>query len=297
MGDVQIYYDPLGFEVDNLGRKTKSGDPADGDTPYIRLPIRMLGIDTPETNYPTVGSPENSDARLQELATWLQQGHAPATDELAAFLVPRLDTGTAGSLQKQHGEAAKAAFKQALADRLTKPNGSSRSMYLHAADEHFDHYGRLLAYVAPSYTSAELANMSRHDRRTFNLEMVENGWAASLLIYPSLPKYIDLELFYQAAKGAFDNDLGAWADKATMLTGYEWRMCIKLHKTTKKLLNGERLSTAERYGWVERYCFDITTREVYGPQDYIKVEPYARAFVFPVDMRTAVGDLNLTPGA
>ena len=192
MGDVQIYYDPLGFEVDKIGKKTKSGVPADGDTPYIRMPIRMLGIDTPETNYPGVGSPANSDARLQELATWIQQGDAPVTNALGTHLIPRLNTGIAGTLLKQQGEAAKAAFKQALAARLTRPSGSSRSMYLHAADEHFDHYGRLLAYVAPSYTSAELAAMSRHQRRTFNLEMVENGWAASLLIYPSLPKICGL---------------------------------------------------------------------------------------------------------
>ncbi len=296
MGSVQIYYDPIGFELDKLGKKTKSGDPADGDTPYIRMSIRMLGIDTPETNYPTVGSPANSDARLKELAQWIQQGQAPISNDLAAHLFPRLDTGTAGTLQKQHGDSAKAAFKQALAARLTKPNGNTRSLYLHAADEHFDSFGRLLAYIAPRYTKTELPNTTPHDRRTFNLEMIENGWAASLLIYPSLPKYVNLEMTYQAAKSAYDNNLGAWADKATMLTGYEWRMCIKLHKVTKKLVNGDSLSTAERYGWVDRFCFDITDRKVYEPQDYVKVPPYARAFAWPEDMRRAVGDLNLLPG-
>ncbi len=103
-------------------------------------------------------------------------------------------------------------------------------------------------------------------------------------------------MFYQGAKTVFDNDLGAWADKATMLTGYEWRMCIKLHKVKKRLLNGEKFSTAERYGWVERFCFNLTTLEVYDPQGYVQVPPYARAFVFPEDMRRAVGDLNLIPG-
>ena len=62
MTELKVFYDPLGFEVDRIGKKTKSGDPADGDTPYVRMPIRMLGIDTPETNYPGVESPANSDA-------------------------------------------------------------------------------------------------------------------------------------------------------------------------------------------------------------------------------------------
>lgn len=296
MASVQIFYDPLGFEVDKLGKKTKSGDPADGDTPYVRVPIRMLGIDTPETNYPTIGSPANSDVRLAELGHWIQQGHAPVNNDLAAHLLPRLNTGTAGSLQRVHGDAAKAAFKQALSARLTRPNGTKRSLFLYAADEHFDQYGRLLAYAAPCYSKAELASMTLHQRRTFNLEMVETGWAASLLIYPSLPKFADLEMFYDGAKAAFDNDQGAWADKSTMLTGYEWRMCIKLHKVTKKLVNGQTLSTAERYSWIERFCFDLTKRTVFNPQDYLKVPPYARAFVWPKDMRRAVGDLNLTPG-
>ena len=138
--------------------------------------------------------------------------------------------------------------------------------------------------------------MTRHDRRTFNMQMVEIGWGASLLIYPSLPKYVDLEMFYAAAKNAVDNNLGAWADPM-MLTGYEWRMCIKLHKVTQKLVAGDSLSTVERNGWIERYCFDLTTLEVYEPQDYVKVEPHKRAFVFPKAMRRAVGDLNLIPGA
>ncbi len=42
--------------------------------------------------------------------------------------------------------------------------------------------------------------MTRHQRRTFNLQVVEIGWASSLLIYPSLPKYVDLEMFYAVGK-------------------------------------------------------------------------------------------------
>ncbi len=39
--------------------------------------------------------------------------------------------------------------------------------------------------------------------------MVEIGWASTLLIYPSLPKYVDLEMFYAVAKDAVEDNLGA----------------------------------------------------------------------------------------
>ena len=69
MEQVQIFWDPNGIELEQLGKKTKSGDPADGDTPYVRMPIRMLGIDTPETNYQGGEATANTDrCRAQSTA-------------------------------------------------------------------------------------------------------------------------------------------------------------------------------------------------------------------------------------
>jgi hypothetical protein len=136
--------------------------------------------------------------------------------------------------------------------------------------------------------------MSVKDRATFNLLMVDSGWAASFPIYPSLPKYADLVLLQEVAQDAFENHKGAWADPLT-LAGYEFRMCHKLWKVTKKLVKGEKVESRERYGWVERYCTDMTTREIFQPQDYHKVKPFNRVFLWSKDVTEAVGKLNLSP--
>jgi len=295
MAGVKIFWDPQSFELDSLGDKRYLGPPADGDTPCVRAPIRMLSIDTPETNYPGVGKPAKSDERLAELAQWLQAGQAPIDDGLSQHLYPRLATGQAGSLQEQQGVEAKRVFQQFLDERLTRPGGSRRNVFLYAADEPFDQYGRLLAYMAPYYSNQELAALNPRDRATFNLLMVESGWAASLVIYPSLPKYQDLVMFQAAAREAVDHQRGAWAEPL-LLTGYEWRLCIKLHGVTRKLVAGQRLSSRDRQGWIERYGADLTTLEIFKPQDYYRVPPYNRLFIWPGDVTEAVGRLNLTPG-
>ena len=72
-------------------------------------------------------------------------------------------------------------------------------------------------------------------------------------------------------------------------------MCIRLHQITKKLEAGETLSSRERGGWVTRYCVDMTTREIREPEDYYKVLPYNRIFIWPQDVAEAVGKMNLVP--
>ena len=214
---------------------------------------------------------------------------------ILTHLHPKLATGGAGTLQEQQGEKAQEEFTQLLEAKLTRPSGSKRTVFLRAADQPFDQYGRLLAYMAPSYTAKELATMSRKDRATFNLLMVDSGWAASFPIYPSLPQHIDLMMLRESAKETFDNHKGAWADPA-MLTGYEFRMCLRLHDVTKKLVAGNNLKSSERNGWVERYCLDMTTREIFYPQNYYRVKPHDRIFVWPEDVSEAVGKINLLPG-
>lgn len=290
MEEVKIFWDPLGDQLDSLGNKKNSGTPADGDTPYIRTPIRMLGIDTPETNYPTIGSPANSDDKLLELAELLQTGKYNVDQGLVDFLLPKLITGTAGTLQKEQGEKAKKVFKELLDEKLTKPNGTKRSLFVYSADEPFDHYGRLLAYLSPKYTDKEKNEDQFKNRETFNYLMIANGWASSIMIYPNLPKNSDLRKTRIAGKKAVEEGLGAWADDK-MLTGYEWRMCIKLYKAIKKL-KGENTHVKES-NWTTRFCMDMTTLQVYYPQEYYKVQPYNRIFIWGEDIRDAVAKLNL----
>lgn len=293
MAKVKFFWDPAGFEVDALGTN-KFERITDGDTPYVSMSIRMLSIDTPEVHYPGNQNPAAHDARLAELAAWLQAGQAPVSDALAAFLHPKLASGSAGTLQKQQGDAATAEFQRLLDLKLTRANGNKREVFLRTGDERFDQYGRLLAYMAPSYSASEREQLAYRERATFNLFMIESGWAASFPIYPSLPKYRDLVLLQEVAQDAVTQRRGAWAEPL-MLTGYEFRMCHKLWSVASRLVKGEKVASAARYGWIERYCADMTTQAIYEPQDYFRVPPYNRVFIWPRDVTDAVGKLNLTP--
>ncbi len=293
MPKVNLFWNPAGFELDSLGTKqlTKISD---GDTPQISFSIRMLSIDTPEVHYPGTQSPAKQDEKFAQLAQWIAQGKAPIDGALGEFLRPKLATGSAGTLQKQQGDLATKAFQDLLDAKLTKPNGRKRSVFLRTADEKFDQYGRVLAYVAPSYEPEELVGMTPVQRATFNLLMIENGWAAPFPIFPSLPRYSDLVLFQSVAEAASVQKRGTYANPLS-LTGYEFRMCVRLWEVTNDLDKGKKLSESERSSWIERFCVDMTTRQIYFPQDYYKVEPFNRVFIWPKDANDAVGKLNLTP--
>jgi endonuclease YncB( thermonuclease family) len=293
MAQVKIFWDPNGFELDSLGSKELLRI-TDGDTPYVSMSIRMLSIDTPEVHYPGRQKPSRQDEKLAQLADWLAAGKAPVKDGLAKYLHPRLATGTAGTLQENQGEAATDEFQKLLDEKLTRPDGSKRHVFLRAADQPFDQYGRILAYIAPYYSKTELDSLSLRERASFNLLMVASGWAVAFPIYPSIPKYADLVLLQEVGRDAFRGKKGAWAD-AMILTGYEFRMCVKLYNVTKRLVEGESLSSREKYGWISRYCVDMTSREIFEPQDYHRVAPWNRIFIWPEDVAAAVGKMNLVP--
>jgi hypothetical protein len=82
-------------------------DVTDGDTPKIRMPVRMLSVDTPEVT-----------------ARWIRAGVAPIEAPLGELLLPKLETGTAGSLHFRQGRDASAFGKQNIAARLLRPNGT-----------------------------------------------------------------------------------------------------------------------------------------------------------------------------
>lgn len=293
MPDVKIFWDPDGMTVDSLGSKEYLRA-TDGDTPYVSVSIRMLSIDAPETHYPGRTKPSRHDNSLVQLARWIQEGIAPVGAELGNYLYPRLASGVAGTLQEHQGEKAASVFRQMVDKMLTKPNGRKRNLFMRTADEPFDQYGRILAYIAPSYSSQELAEMSPWQRATFNLLMVRSGWASPFIIYPSIPKYRDLVMYREAAKEAYLAGRGIWAD-SLMLSAYEFRMCIKLYNVTKKIAEGESVSSREKNGWVSRYCVDLTTQRIFFPEQYYRVAPYNRLFLWPKDVSDAVATLNLIP--
>ena len=294
MDKVAVFWDPEGIRLDALG-DTKLLELSDGDTPIVSMSIRMLSVDSPELHYPDGAHPSRQDKPLKQLAEWIAAGKAPLHPELAQHLLPRLATGKAGTLQAAQGEAAAQAFQKLVDERLARPTGTRRRVFLRTGDQPFDQYGRLLAYMAPQYTSDEIAGLTPRERATFNLQMIAGGWGASFPIYPSLPKYDDLTMLREAAREACEGNLGAWADPLA-LTGYEFRMCVRLYEITKDLVGGKKLSSSQKEAWIDRYCADMTTREIFPPQLYLRVKPWNRLFVWPSDVNEAVGRLSLVPG-
>ena len=290
MSDLKIFWQPSNFTLDSVREKKLTGI-SDGDTPKIEVSIRMLSIDTPET----FGNPSGKDGEFAELAQWLRDDPGPVDRDLAAYLIPRLETGDAGTRQEEQGTAAKDAFQTFLDNRLTRPSGSTRRVFVRVSDQPFDRYGRLLAYIAPSYSREERRAMSRRERASFNFNMVDSGWAAPFILYPNIPNEFDLPMFRDAARDAVDQRRGAWADPQ-VVTGYEYRMADRLYEVMKDLRQGVDVSSQRLYGWVTRYCADMTTAKLYRPQQSPQVPAADRLFIWAEDVRQAVADLSLVPG-
>jgi endonuclease YncB( thermonuclease family) len=290
---LQVLWTPAGENLPARDSRVLV-DITDGDTPNIRMPIRMLSVDTPEVTAKTEAGAAKVDAKLAQLAEWIDQGKAPISASLAAVLKPKLATGKAGTLQFQQGKQASAFAKQNADTRLTRPDGSKRNLFIRTADSPFDNNHRLLAYVAPSFSEKELATLSREQRSTFNLDLVVNGWAAAFVIYPAVPGELDLPFLVDAAATARASGLGIWAEPDTLLA-YEYRAMEKLFTVTKKIVDKVELRPGEARSWRERYCVDMRSRRLHGPEAWIEVPPEYRLFLWPQDVSDAVSRLNLVP--
>lgn len=294
---VQIFWAPAGATMPSLGsRALVDGTEGDGDTPSLRMPVRMLSVDTPEVTAETEEQARVMDRNLQQLAAWIREGQALIDARLAEHLLPKLETGKAGTLQFEQGLAASAFAKQNMHERLLRPDGTKRNLFIRVADTPFDGNFRLLAYLAPNYSKKELSQLDRRQRATFNLDLVTKGWAAPFVIYPSIPKAPDLALLIRAAAEARAGKHGIWHQGAT-LPAYEYRAVEKLFHLTKKKIAGQVQDPADLFAWRERYCVDMRTRVLHDPDDYFTVEPEYRLWIWPADLKEAVARLNLTPTA
>lgn len=121
--------------------------------------------------------------------------------------------------------------------------------------------------------------------------MVRSGWAAPFVIYPSIPGERDLPIFLEDAVEATAARLGIWATPETLLA-YEYRSVEKLYAIAKKIVDGK--TPDDRYTWRDRYCADMRTRVLHGPEDYFEVDPAYRLWICSADVAAAVGRLNLT---
>jgi hypothetical protein len=122
---VQVLWSPAGATIPSLGELALV-DVHDGDTPNIRMPVRMLSIDTPEITAISANGALNVDRKFADLAQWITDGKAPITPALAERGLPKLDKG--GSRQFEQGTQAAEFAKTNTADRLKRPSGRPRAL-------------------------------------------------------------------------------------------------------------------------------------------------------------------------
>ena len=85
---VKVFWQPQSFNLDQIGQK-RLVDISDGDTPNIRMNVRMLSIDTPETTTMQLKKAEMA-GHFTALASWIESDKSPVDDVLAAHLLPRI---------------------------------------------------------------------------------------------------------------------------------------------------------------------------------------------------------------
>ncbi|WP_433435051.1 hypothetical protein [Nonomuraea sp. CA-141351] len=261
----------------------------DGDTPKIEMSIRMVSIDTPESHYG--GNPPTAQAALERTKARLQDGTYDALPQhLRDYLVSRI-TPDAALHHLTAGQLAAEAHKVMVKTRLTRQDGTQRKMAVVATGELVEGHGRLLAYTAPWFSGGASDPLPPRDdpkRRTFNLDMVALGWAATFIIYPSIPPAFDLNLLLDEAATAWREKLGAWAHFGPdLLLGYEYRACIKLGT---QHLDDPADAIAEAY---QRVCVDLRTLTEVGLYGYHEVPPPDRLWIWAKDLDQARKDLPI----
>lgn len=294
---------------------------SDGDTPVIELPIRMVSIDTPEKAH-YAGRPSISQVKLDRCKERLQNGFfGNLPQSLKNYLADKI-TPDAAQHHIAAGQDASLKFDEILENRLRIDEDSVRKLAVIPTGEIVDGYGRMLAYIAPWFSGSSSDPLPPRDdpaRRTFNLEMVENGWAAFFPIYPSLPKNDDLNQTIAAAETAWDNRLGAWNSYGEdLLLAYEFRACIKLAEPVARAKQGNdvrRFYTDEEFqealseldGWeitqksatdmiekaFQRHCVDLRDLTVVGKYEFGAVPPCYRMWIWDDDLDEAIDFLEL----
>ena len=261
---------------------------SDGDTLIVEQPIRMVSCDTPEKAH-YAGAAPTAQPKLDLCRQRLQGGFYNALPAaLRDYLIGKLGPDAA----ERHINVAidaSAHFDALVTRRLTRPDGRIRKTAVLPSGEIIDSYGRMLAYIAPWFDGQPndpLPPIGSLERRTFNVDMIADGWAAFFPIYPSLPKLNDMQLAVSAAEQAWDQKLGAWDEYGEdVLLGYEYRMCIKLAAAATA---AEGLD-----GAFQRVCVDLRTLQIVGKHGFPAVPPSLRLWVWEQDVAAATAALGL----
>ncbi|HQO19985.1 MAG TPA: thermonuclease family protein [Acidobacteriota bacterium] len=237
---------------------------SDGDTPEVKMGVRMLGIDTPELHFPGTGSPDRQDPALARLPGTAAFQKLPKA--LREYLEPRLEE--AGTRQKKWALLAKEALVRIVEEGLrVEGKKQRRKLFLACGKEVIDCYGRILAYAGPYLTKEERAKLGQPD--TFNLRMLKEGFAVSNIHGTNLPKEEDIRLVIEAVKSAKNKKLGFWKEGDKILHGYEFRALVRMAMGEK----GFRY----KVGSLEDHLKGEKIR-LLKPEEYIDIEEENRVF-------------------
>jgi endonuclease YncB( thermonuclease family) len=270
----------------NVSPKKDIGGP-DGDTIKIEQPIRMVSCDTPEKEKP-FGTAATAQPKLNIAKKRLQEGFFAALPKgLIKYLTQRI-TADAAKKHINAGKDASTHFEKVKDAALNKPNGTRRKVGVLPSGEVIDRNGRMLAYIM-TYLEKPLPPKGDPARKTYNLIMVEDGWASFFPIWPSLPTDPkDFEIIYAAAKKAWSNKKGMWKKYGiNLLLPYEYRLLMKLsikydaakHKNQNNFIK-TMMDTA-----FQRLCVDLRTMKLVGKFDFYKVPPSHRFWIWETDWK------------
>lgn len=265
----------------NVSPKKDLGGP-DGDTIKIEQPIRMVSCDTPEKEKP-LGTPATAQPKLNKAKQRLKDGFFPSIPAgLAKYLRDKITADAA----KRHINAGKDAsdhFEKLKDSSLNKPGGKRRKVGVLPSGEVMDRYGRMLAYVMTYFEKKELPPKDDPARRTYNLTMVEDGWAAFFPVWPSLPKDPkDFAKIHKAATQAWAKKKGMWKKHGkNLLLAYEYRLLMKLSVNVTANKSAQDIAD----GAFQRLCVDLRTMKLVGKFDFYKVPPGDRFWIWEDDWK------------
>ena len=219
----------------------------DGDSSYVTGSfenelVRLLGVDAFEV-------------RGLNLYYLRKSGFLNRLDyNLRKYLEPKLTNESIG-IHKNLGFEARDLFESILEEDLV----------LFFEREVFDRYERPLVYL------------SAKDQDTYNIRLVQAGFAIPYFIYPNAVSpteegeftYDVLGKFRDAAVEAKRNNLGIWEYIKRILLPMELRFLTRRELPVK-------------------YCADLERNLLYSPQHYFKVPIENRLFFYPKDVLVAL---------
>ncbi|MBU7025779.1 MAG: thermonuclease family protein [Theionarchaea archaeon] len=233
----------------HLGHSSKNPDKHcfDGDSSYVtgsfeNALVRLLGVDAPEV-------------RGLNLYYLRKSGFLSRLDgNLRKYLEPKLTNESIG-IHKNLGFEARDFLESILEEDLV----------ISFEREVFDRYERPLVYLAVK------------DQDTYNLRLVQAGYAIPYFIYPNAVSpteegeftYNTIEKFQGATVKAKRNNLGIWKYIDRTLLPMELRFLTRRELPVK-------------------YCADLERNLLYSPQYYLKVSIENRLFFYPKDVSTAL---------